>query len=539
MYSIGQGSNEALDIWDEKSQLSDNYEIGCCETKWETMRVGNYTTATLHMMAKEDNLIEYNKLFNKKTVQNLENNIIFNNTIDIKKEDDYYWVDFERMYIYTIFENLDELKQNIIQDLPRVLSKITLGKGYYIKKEHKDSLCDVVPIKDMKRIIFKYNSEFRNKKGQNLNDTLHISLDDIYTECRLPLYSHADMILDKNIKSNAYNIFKGIQAIRTTNIDMNLINKFFTHIETIICNDNKEASHFFISWLRWIMIYPHIKSKVFVFLYSLEGYGKSTIGDFLSQYIFGDTASHIGAGLDSITGHFNKHLLGKLFCQIEELPSTNDTFHSQFDKMKHLITDKKMSCTPKGIDSFKINNYLNFFGCSNNKYSLKMPKADTRYFVLEITKKMDKSYWKEYYKNFQNQDFANMLYSYFLKTNDDDFVDFNGRPDIPMTELKEELIEFSLPVYDRFYKDVMEGDYKLNKKILKKPFMYLNKEYKYATSKQDLYVEFQNWGAINGELKLSKKWLEFKLLKNEKFRFIDLQEKITNIDTLEFIDVKN
>ena len=66
MYSIGQGSSEALDIWNEKSQLSDKYQIGCCEIKWDTMHVGNFTTATLHMMAKEDNLVEYNKLFTKK-----------------------------------------------------------------------------------------------------------------------------------------------------------------------------------------------------------------------------------------------------------------------------------------------------------------------------------------------------------------------------------------------------------------------------------------------------------------------------------------
>ena len=463
-----------------------------------------------------------------------ENEIVFNDSIDIKKEDDYYWVDFERKYMNTIFTDYEDLKQNIIQDLPRVLAKITLGKGFYIKKEHSEAICDIIPINDMKRIVFRYNSIFRNKKGQELTEVLTIKLDEVYTDCRLPLYSHPDMILDKSIKSNAYNIFKGIRASKIDNIDMDLINKFFTHIETIICNDNKEASHFFISWLRWIMIYPHIKTKVFVFLFSKEGYGKSTIGNFLSEFIFGHGASHISAGLDSLTGAFNKHLLGKLFCQIEELPTTSENFHKQFDNMKTLISENKMFCNPKGVEGFKINNFLNFLGCSNNKYSLRMPKTDTRYFVQEIVKKMSSDYWDDYYKNFQNQGFADMLYSYFLKTNDDDFVRFNGRPKIPMTDLKEELIQFSLPTHEKFYKDIIDGEYKLSSKIFKPEFVYNRKTYKYASSLPDLWTEYLNWGSIMCEKDLKRKYLEFKQYNNGKFRFIDLQEKITNIQELEF-----
>jgi hypothetical protein len=416
--------------------------------------------------------------------------------------------------------------------------KITLGKGFYIKKEHNDALCDLIPIKDMKRIVFKYNSSFRNKKGQDVNDILTVKLDDIYTDCRLPLYSHPDMILDKNMKSNAYNIFKGIKASKVEKIDMDLINKFFTHIETIICNDNKEATHFFISWMRWIMIHPHIKTKIFVFLFSKEGYGKSTIGDFLSHHIFGDTASHISAGLDSLTSCFNKHLLGKLFCQIEELPSTSENFHKQFDNMKTLITENKMFCNPKGVDGFKMNNFLNFLGCSNNKYSLRMPKTDTRYFVQEITKQMNSKYWDEYYNDFQNQKFADMLYSYFLKTNDDAFVKFNGRPKIPMTDLKQELIDFSLPTHEKFYKDIMDGEYKISSSILKPEFTHNGKTYKYASTLKDIYNEFVNWGIINGEKDLKKKYLEFKQDKTGIFRYINLQEKITNISALEFKEYK-
>ena len=525
--------------WSQKDAYVDFNENDCIKT-WNSYKQNDeYGLGVLVNRAKEDSPEEYIGITKKndssrQEIVFVDDEIIFNDKVDIKKEDNYYWVDFERKYMNTVFRDYEDLKQNIIQDLPRVLVKITLGKGFYIKKEHNDSLCDTVPIKDMKRIVFKYNSSFRNKKGQDVNDILTVKLDDIYTDCRLPLYSHPDMILDKNMKSNGYNIFKGIKANKVEKIDMDLINKFFLHIEKIICNDNKEASHFFISWMRWIMIHPHIKTKIFVFLFSKEGYGKSTIGNFLSHHIFGDTASHISAGLDSLTSGFNRHLSGKLFCQIEELPSTSENFHKQFDNMKTLITENKMFCNPKGVDGFKMNNFLNFLGCSNNKYSLRMPKTDTRYFVQEITKQMNSKYWDEYYNDFQNQKFADMLYSYFLKTNDDTFVKFNGRPQIPMTDLKQELIDFSLPTHEKFYKDIMDGEYKISSSILKPEFKHNGKTYKYASTLKDIYNEFVNWGIINGEKDLKKKYLDFKVGKTGTFRYINLQEKITNISVLEF-----
>lgn len=73
LYSIGEGCQEALDLWDEKSSESNNYDAGCCEDKWAKMRVGNYTIATLHFYAKEDSPEEYAKMFKKSWVQKLLN----------------------------------------------------------------------------------------------------------------------------------------------------------------------------------------------------------------------------------------------------------------------------------------------------------------------------------------------------------------------------------------------------------------------------------------------------------------------------------
>lgn len=452
----------------------------------------------------------------------------------IKKDDDYYWVDFEREYIGKVFDNLSILKKGIKKDLPRVLGKILYGKGFYVKKEHKDDLCNMVSFPDMNRIIFTFNEQFVNKKGIRTDTICKIKLDEMYLDCKLPLYSHYDFILDtKNLNPNVYNGYKGINSVKVDYIDYERIEKFKKHLREVICNDDVEVYHFFLSWMRWIMVHPEIKSKIFPMLYSGFGYGKSTIGEFLYKYIFGEISSYTCSGLDGLTRHFNKHLCGKIFCMVEELPSTTETFHTQFDKMKNLITDSRFEMTRKGVDSLNVNNYLNFLGCSNNKFALKINQGDERYFVIEIKKKMNSDYWTDYYKNFQNQEFGNMLYSYFLTTKDDDYIDFRGRPKIPITEIKQEIIDFSLPTYEKFYKDIKDGIYQLPETMFREPFTYKGKEYKYSTSIQHVYEEYLNWGSINGERDLKRKYLVFKQHKNDKFRFIDLQEIITNIDELE------
>jgi len=536
--------------WCEKNEIDINticFDGLLLMNKIDTQDVQDYIKKELNIevqivekeMNEELNLDKYiayknieNKYLEKEYITKYDEEIFFDSNIDITRED-YYWIDFEKKYCYTIFDSYIELYREAVKDIPRVLAKLTMGKGFYIKKEHSDLLCSVVKLKDLDRIFFQYKGFKCDKEGKPEIQT--ISIDKLYINLKLPLYSHPDIILDKNLKSNAYNMFKGIQASKVDYIDYTLIDDFFKHLKDIICDGNQDEFHFFNSWIRWIIIHPHIKSKVFTFLYSGEGYGKTSIGDLLSKYIFGHSASYICAGLESVIGNFNRHLEGKIFCQIEELPSTSETFHSQFNKMKHYITDDKFSITPKGIDSYKVNNYLNFLGCSNNKYSLRMSAGDTRYFVLEIKKKMNSDYWKDYYNKFQNQKFGDMLYSYYLQTNDSDYVDFHGRPEIPMNNLKRELIDFSMSSYDRFYKDIMEGEYLLSKNIIMKPFVYKNIEYKYATTLNDLYNQFLDWAYINGVKDMNRKYLDFTKLHTGKFRFIDLQQRITNINELTFV----
>lgn len=59
LFCIGQGSDEALELWNEFSKRSPKFKEGECEEKWSTMRMGNYTMGSIRQWAKHDNLDRY------------------------------------------------------------------------------------------------------------------------------------------------------------------------------------------------------------------------------------------------------------------------------------------------------------------------------------------------------------------------------------------------------------------------------------------------------------------------------------------------
>ncbi len=449
--------------------------------------------------------------------------------IRIDKDDDYYWTDFVREH-NKVFDGYDELCLNIKKNVPRVLAMLTMGRGFYLKKESNCNLYNLLGINELK-VYFKYNN---GKKVKT------VSLEDIYTELELPLYSQPEMSIKEGIDRNSYNIYSGIQAIRVPYIDMELIQKFMDILFTLYCNEDQECFHFLKSQLRWMMVHPDVITKVFTILYSKQGYGKTTLSKFMMDFVFGHRNSITISGIKELTCHFNKHLLGMQFVSVEELPTTSDKFHSQFEEAKKIITDKKISITAKNKDTFQTNNYINAFGCTNNKFSLKVESGDERYFLLEIANKMSPEFWNDFYDNFMNQDFGNMLYSYFLETKDEDYISFRSRPKIPITKLKEDVIEHSMPNHEKFHSDIKNGDYKLSKSILKTPFTYNKKEYQYASTKSQLYTEFLIWANKNGITQnIQKKYLDYTELKNNKVgRFIDLKEHIDDLNDNHFKDRK-
>jgi len=61
LYNIGNGSDEALEIWKEFSQKSDKYDEGTCVQNWDRMVRKNLTIGTLRWLASKDNPVAYSE----------------------------------------------------------------------------------------------------------------------------------------------------------------------------------------------------------------------------------------------------------------------------------------------------------------------------------------------------------------------------------------------------------------------------------------------------------------------------------------------
>lgn len=61
LYCIGQGGEEALELWKDFSKKSPKYWEGVCENQWDKMNVGGKTLGSLLYMVKNDNPDAYNE----------------------------------------------------------------------------------------------------------------------------------------------------------------------------------------------------------------------------------------------------------------------------------------------------------------------------------------------------------------------------------------------------------------------------------------------------------------------------------------------
>lgn len=76
LFNIGNGLEEARDVWIEFSQRSDKFVEGRCELIWETMEMRGKTMGSLLNMAKQDNLDKYNEWKSQRRAKDVDSSIV-------------------------------------------------------------------------------------------------------------------------------------------------------------------------------------------------------------------------------------------------------------------------------------------------------------------------------------------------------------------------------------------------------------------------------------------------------------------------------
>ena len=267
------------------------------------------------------------------------------------------------------------------------------------------------------------------------------------------------------------------------------------------------------------MSFIHIrKLKVFVLLKSkLQQVGKGNLLEFLINFVFGKHCSVAVNGLDKMLGKHNTVLQNKIFIGINEIPTAEKQFYKAFDTLKSMITDPTMDIEPKGIDSYTLDSYLNFIGCTNHQKPIHLEQGDARYCIIDVneSKRGDFEYWNDMNKNVFTEENGKQFFSYLKNLPIENIVELRN---IPMTKTKETMMTNSMNSMELFISRIKERDSDIKLiiegtetknawgGIISTDISKIRINTEFKVSKYNLYEAYKDWCHINNENVMKQKY---------------------------------
>jgi hypothetical protein len=416
--------------------------------------------------------------------------------------DPYCWVDFEREFGTMKFASWDDCIFKTIPGLNRVLAFVSQSTSYFVRKTNTTTnLYDVIP-----------------NSAKNFTNMKFTVVDDRKRECRYSFneyIGYADPHINKyksmDFKPNAphteelFNMWQGYTAKdlgdEALNSDELKLEPLLTFIREIICDSNKETYDYLMQWLSFVLFRPEIAPGILLLLYSQRhGAGKDTFLTFVWRYLIGP---HMAKELSCMNELMEKHNGWRARCKmvsITDMGATKEEWRSNFTKLNGMITQSRVNINPKGQQQYDIDNIMAYTASTNYLGSMLISESDRRMFVVSVNQSKigDQAYWDNFNEKVMNQDMGDLFYTYMRKNYG---TPLRKLPTPPLTELKKEMIEASLPSPMAFLRDYLAGirDAHAEASPEAPPLM----EHRVASS--TLYTEYVRWCTDNNERALSCK----------------------------------
>lgn len=247
---------------------------------------------------------------------------------------------------------------------------------------------------------------------------------------------------------NIFNVWTGFKAKRVEEVDMEMIQPFLDHILHVWADDDQDIYEYLLDYFASIIQFPWKKTQVLILLYGLQRIGKNTPTNFFLNKVLGKDwgTDNIGVGL--FQDRFNVGLMNQIFTVCNELPQlTTTTRNGVFDTLKAAITDDERAYEIKGGRKWNGLNYVNCICTTNHDFTYNIEQGDGRILALRCSPR--------YHQNLEY--FNNLRDNYLQQINADHLITFlyqhkitHDLRNIPMTQLKQEMIELSLPAPVRF-----------------------------------------------------------------------------------------
>ena len=238
------------------------------------------------------------------------------------------------------------------------------------------------------------------------------------------------------ILPNAINTFAGFKhnnkKMKLTKILQNSVDLFCSFIKEVICNNDDKQYEYILNWIA-NLCQGNKNSSILYLKSNIQGIGKSTLTEFISEYVIGNKISIKNCDSSPLTTEYNNILSGKLLVAFEELESTSSQqWMSISTKLKRMATSNELIYKEKYMKSYQgrnINNYIINTNCNAVKDS-----DGRRYFICDLNTKYknDDKYWNKLYNSCFNNDTGKAFYLMML---DRDISKYNSLI-MPVTENK-------------------------------------------------------------------------------------------------------
>jgi hypothetical protein len=219
----------------------------------------------------------------------------------------------------------------------------------------------------------------------------------------------------------------------------------------------KQVKH---EWLRKWMIqwfaYPlqnlGCKMNHFLHLYGPSGTGKNALLEPIKR-IYGDNA--VTVGKDQIISGFNSIYTSRQFVNLDELHGGTDPAALAItNRIKMLVTGKKIVVNPKGKIEYEIDNRVNLATTANYSDAVKLDDGDRRACVVKFGtrgEKLPDEWWDKYWA--WEAQAAPALYEYLLRV---DMEGFNPFGHAPHTEWKEIITDSTRGAMEKWVRDLWD-----------------------------------------------------------------------------------